>query len=172
MAICNLLEIVQHANMFIQVLCHSKKKCNGSSLVYLLQFFFIFRLSNDRVKNFAMNSSKSAQDVLRCHLCETPVPPLCCDVCQIYLCKVCAGEHILDESTRHLVVPIKQTLSALLYPKCLKHFSRNCELYCEQCIIPICLQCASSKEHRGHGVKTCLSVRNAKKKIQKQICKN
>ena len=62
----------------------------------------------------------------------------------------------MDESTEHKVVPIKTTLSALLYPKCLKHFSRNCELYCEQCIIPICVQCASSKEHRGHGFKDLL----------------
>nr|XP_022300974.1 uncharacterized protein LOC111109183 [Crassostrea virginica] len=40
-----------------------------------------------------MDPSNSAQDVLRCHLCETPVtpvPPLCCEVCHIYLCKVCA----------------------------------------------------------------------------------
>ncbi|XP_078340485.1 uncharacterized protein LOC111106488 [Crassostrea virginica] len=112
-----------------------------------------------------MNPSKSAQDVLRCHLCETPVPPLSCDICQIYLCKVCAGEHILDESTRHLVVPIKQTLSALLYPKCLKHSSRNCELYCEQCIIPICVQCVSSEEHRGHGFKDLLECVEHKREI-------
>ena len=103
-----------------------------------------------------MNPNKSAQDVLRCHLCETLVPPICCEVCHIYLCKVCAGEHLLDESTEHKVVPIKQTLSALLYPKCLKHSSKNCELYCEQCTFPICVLCASSKEHRGHGFKDLL----------------
>ena len=133
----------------------------------LLQFF-IFRVSNKRVKNFVMNPSKSAQDVLRCHLCETPVPPLCCEVCDIYLCKVCAGEHILDESTRHFVVPIKQTLSALLYPKCLKHSSKNCELYCEQCTIPICVQCASSQEHRGHGFKDLLECVECKKEASQK----
>ncbi|XP_022296835.1 uncharacterized protein LOC111106453 [Crassostrea virginica] len=111
-----------------------------------------------------MNPSKSGQDVLRCHLCEIPVPPLCCHICHIYLCKVCAGEHILDESTKHLVVPIKQTLSALLYPKCLKHSSRNCELYCEQCTIPICVQCVSSEEHRGHGFKDLLECVQRKRK--------
>ena len=108
-----------------------------------------------------MNPSKSAQNVLWCHLCETPVPPLCC--LSIYLCKVCAGEHILDESTRQLVVSIKQTLSVLLYPKCLKHSSRNCELYCEQCTIPICVQCASSKEHKGHGFKDLLECAERKR---------
>ena len=112
--------------------------------------FFIFRILNERVKNIVMNPSKSAQDVLRCHLCETPVPPLCCDVCQIYLCKVCAGEHILDESTGHKVVPIKQTLDALIYPTCSNHSAENCQLYCEDCTIPACVQCVTSKEHRGH----------------------
>nr|XP_022301028.1 E3 ubiquitin-protein ligase TRIM9-like [Crassostrea virginica] len=115
-----------------------------------------------------MNPSKSAQDVLRCHLCETPVPPLCCEVCDIYLCKGCAGEHILDESTRHFVVPIKQTLSVPLYPKCLNHSSKNCELYCEQCTIPICVQCASSKEHRGHGFKDLIEFVDRKKEASQK----
>ena len=115
-----------------------------------------------------MNHSKSGQDVLRCHMCETPVPPLCCEVCQIYLCKVCAGEHNLDESTKHFVVPIKQTLAVPLYLKCLKHSSKNCELYCEQCTIPICVQCASSKEHRGHGFKDLIECVDRKRKASQK----
>ena len=110
-----------------------------------------------------MNPTCSGQDVLRCHLCETPVPPLCCEVCQIYLCKGCVIEHMLDESTKHSVVPIKQTLFALLYPKCFNHSSKNCELYCEDCTIPICVQCASSKEHRGHRFKDLLECAKRKR---------
>ncbi|XP_078341805.1 uncharacterized protein LOC144627810 [Crassostrea virginica] len=115
-----------------------------------------------------MNTSKSAQDVLRCHLCETHVPPLCCEVCDIYLCKGCVADHILDESTRHSVVSINQTLSALLYPKCLKHSSKNCELYCKQCTIPICVQCASTQEHRGHGFKDLLECVERKKEASQK----
>ena len=100
-----------------------------------------------------MNPSNSAQDVLRCHMCESLVPPLCCEVCDVYMCKGCVADHILDESIKHSVVPIKQTLSSLQYPKCLQHSSRKCELYCDQCTIPICVQCASSQEHSGHGFK-------------------
>ena len=133
----------------------------------LLQFF-IFRVSNKRVKNFVMNPSKSAQDVLRCHLCETPVPPLCCDICHIYLCKVCASEHILDESTGHKVVPIKQTLAALIYPTCSNHSTENCQLYCEDCTIPACIQCVTSKEHQGHGFIDLLQCWEGKKEVLKK----
>ncbi|XP_065938715.1 E3 ubiquitin-protein ligase TRIM45-like [Magallana gigas] len=88
-----------------------------------------------------------AQDVLRCHLCETPVPPLHCDICHIYLCKACVGEHLLDLSKEHKVVPLEKRGSA---PKCSKHSTKLCELHCEQCNIPICTHCVSTGEHLGH----------------------
>ncbi|XP_052708361.1 tripartite motif-containing protein 2-like [Crassostrea angulata] len=88
-----------------------------------------------------------AQDVLRCHLCDTPVPPLYCDICHIHLCKTCVGEHILDESTDHKVVPFKKRG---LNPKCSKHSTQLCDLHCEQCNIPICVECISFDEHLGH----------------------
>lgn len=44
-----------------------------------------------------MNPSRSNQDVLRCHLCEVPVPSYHCDFCHTNLCKTCAGKHLLDE---------------------------------------------------------------------------
>ena len=114
-----------------------------------------------------MNTSKSAQDVLRCHLCKTPVPPLSCEVCGIYLCKACVADHFLDESSEHKVVSIKQTLSALRYPKCLQHSSKKCELYCEQCTIPMCVQCVSSKKHMGHRFVDLLKFVEGKKEVSK-----
>ena len=117
-----------------------------------------------------MNPSKSGQDVLRCSLCETPVPPLCCEACDIYLCKGCVVDHILDDSSEHKVVPIKQTLSAFIFPKCSTHSSKNCKLHCNQCTIPICVQCVSSKEHQGHiFVDLLKSVDSKKEEIKEDM---
>ncbi|XP_052709979.1 E3 ubiquitin-protein ligase TRIM71-like [Crassostrea angulata] len=99
-----------------------------------------------------MDPRRSAQDVLRCDLCETPVPPYYCDLCHVNLCKKCAGEHLLDETKEHKVVPIKQRRFTSNFPECQKHSLKQCELYCEHCDIPICVQCVSSGEHLGHNV--------------------
>ena len=118
-----------------------------------------------------MDPHYRAQDVLRCHLCETTVPQYHCDLCHFNLCKACAGTHLLDESREHKIVPIKQRQSpSPEYSKCSKHTTKHCELFCELCDFPICVQCVSSKEHKGHEIIDILiKVKNKKEELKNDI---
>ncbi|XP_065928099.1 tripartite motif-containing protein 3-like [Magallana gigas] len=97
-----------------------------------------------------MEPRSTAQDVVRCDVCDTPVPPLHCDFCQTNLCKACVGEHMLDLSKKHQVVPFKDRGSTPNYPICTKHSPKQCEIHCQQCDIPICAHCVSSENHKNH----------------------
>ncbi|XP_052706015.1 E3 ubiquitin-protein ligase TRIM71-like [Crassostrea angulata] len=114
-----------------------------------------------------MDPEYSLQDVVRCHLCETPVPPLHCVICNIHLCKDCEGKHLSDKSKQHKVVPFKYRR---FFPKCQKHSTKICDQYCEQCNIPICELCVSSKEHQTHDVEDILEILKCKQiLIQKDL---
>ncbi|XP_062622243.1 tripartite motif-containing protein 2-like [Saccostrea cucullata] len=114
-----------------------------------------------------MDPRFSAQDVLRCDLCETPVPPMYCDFCHVKLCKACVGEHLFDLSKEHKIVPFKQSESAYNYPKCATHINKPCELHCKKCNIPVCSFCVSDK-HNGHTFRNILQDFNAKKEEMKK----
>nr|XP_034333972.1 uncharacterized protein LOC117691619 [Crassostrea gigas] len=117
-----------------------------------------------------MDPRNSAQDVVRCTLCQDSVAPMYCEVCHIHLCKDCVEKHFSDSSKVHKVVPLKQYLTTLNYPKCRKHPTKQCELHCEQCDIPICVQCISSKKHLGHIQVDILKTFESKtEKLQKDL---
>ncbi|XP_078321302.1 uncharacterized protein LOC144621591 [Crassostrea virginica] len=97
-----------------------------------------------------MDPRYSAQDVVRCALCRDAVAPLYCNICHTHLCGDCVEKHFSDKSKVHNVVPLEQFLSTLNYPKCPTHPTKQCELQCEQCDIPICTSCISSGKHIGH----------------------
>jgi tripartite motif-containing protein 2/3 len=50
----------------------------------------------------------------------------------------------------------------MLTPKCPKHDDKNCEVYCEECDIPVCITCISSGKHNGHSLADLLDKINLK----------
>nr|XP_022309600.1 tripartite motif-containing protein 2-like [Crassostrea virginica] len=112
-----------------------------------------------------MDPPNTAQDIVRCDLCETPVPPMCCDICHVNLCKVCVGEHLSDDSKDHKVVPFHKRGSTINYPKCQKHPPKTCEVHCKHCNIPICASCFSSGDHDQHKKIDILEILTKKKEL-------
>nr|XP_022297221.1 uncharacterized protein LOC111106719 [Crassostrea virginica] len=104
----------------------------------------------------------SLQDVIRCDLCETPVPPKHCDICNIHLCEACVREHFSDESKEHYIVPFK--LRGIT-PQCTKHSTEVCTQLCTTCKTPVCPLCVASSEHKQHEKKDILTLFEAKRKL-------
>ena len=116
-----------------------------------------------------MDPQHSAQDIVRCDLCENPVPPMCCDICQINLCKSCVGEHLSDRSKEHKVVPFEERGSTINNPKCQKHSPKICELHCKHCNIPICTSSVSSGDHEHHKKVDILKILTKKKELIEKV---
>ena len=105
------------------------------------------------------------QDVIRCHICETPVPSMHCDICKIHLCKTCVGTHLSDKAKEHKIVPFKMRGTSTMCPK---HSSKVCKLYCKRCDFPICSLCISSREHEQHKKVEILRIIAGKKALIQQ----
>ncbi|XP_078330987.1 uncharacterized protein LOC144624840 [Crassostrea virginica] len=107
----------------------------------------------------------SLQDVIRCDLCESPVPPKHCDICHIHLCEACVGEHVSDQSKDHYIVPFK--LRGIT-PKCTKHSTEVCTQLCTTCNIPLCPICVASSEHKQHKKRDILTLFETKRKLMQK----
>ncbi|XP_062599592.1 uncharacterized protein LOC134261149, partial [Saccostrea cucullata] len=76
-----------------------------------------------------MDPCTSAQDVIRCDLCETAMVQMHCDTCLVNMCKACVGDHMVsDESQKHDIVRFALRKSTPLYPRCTSHVKERCEI--------------------------------------------
>ena len=107
----------------------------------------------------------SLQDVIRCDLCETPVPPKHCAICHIHLCETCVGKHLSEETKAHYIVPFKLRE---LTPECTKHSSVVCTLLCKTCNVPICTLCIAPGEHEQHLGQDILAFFETKMKLMQK----
>lgn len=103
------------------------------------------RMSADKGLNMA-------QDPVRCSLCPGVVV-IHCGSCQVNLCAQCLSTHIdRNKSLRHEIVPYT---SQLVKPeadiqKCQDHPKQQCDLFCQDCSVPICSRCLTGN-HKRHG---------------------
>ena len=104
----------------------------------------------------------SLQDVIRCDLCETPVPPKHCELCHIHLCEACVEKHLSDQSKDHYIVPFKQRG---FIPKCPNHSTKTCTIFCKDCNVSICKICSSFGEHVQHKKEDLLKAMAEKKEL-------
>ncbi|XP_062602495.1 E3 ubiquitin-protein ligase arc-1-like isoform X1 [Saccostrea cucullata] len=110
-----------------------------------------------------MDLQKSAQDVIRCDLCETAVVQMHCDFCDVNLCIPCIGRHVSDGYDKHKVVPFEERRTTLIFPRCTKHPTKICELQCNECNIPVCSLCSASIQHKKHDLLVLSEIYGAKK---------
>ncbi|XP_034337184.2 fer-related kinase 1 [Magallana gigas] len=91
-----------------------------------------------------------AQDIVRCNLCENPGDHLC-RLCQLTLCLECTPKHLSDKGTTHEIVGLTSQTSTDIVTRveCLDHSKSVCEIYCNDCLIPICAKCVIDK-HKQH----------------------
>ncbi|XP_065938414.1 E3 ubiquitin-protein ligase TRIM71-like [Magallana gigas] len=74
-----------------------------------------------------------------------------CNDCHLPMCEQCRDEHQKNEKTKnHEVVPYKQRKRQLPVEKCNIHPTKEMVILCEECQIPLCYKCTTTKEHRGH----------------------
>nr|XP_022341563.1 uncharacterized protein LOC111135625 [Crassostrea virginica] len=74
-----------------------------------------------------------------------------CNDCHRPLCEHCKDEHVKNPDTKfHEIVLYRHRKHQLPVEKCKLHPTRNVDIFCRECKIPICSKCSTMKEHRGH----------------------
>ena len=74
-----------------------------------------------------------------------------CNACHRPLCEQCRDQHQKSPNTKtHEIVIYRHHKHQLPMEICQDHPTRNKELFCRECSIPLCSKCSLMKEHKGH----------------------
>lgn len=75
-----------------------------------------------------------------------------CNSCERPLCSLCRDEHVKSSKTDyHDVVSHKhRRRQQLSVEKCKNHPSKDLDILCEECNVPLCSKCSTMPGHRGH----------------------
>nr|XP_022297076.1 tripartite motif-containing protein 5-like isoform X1 [Crassostrea virginica]XP_022297077.1 tripartite motif-containing protein 5-like isoform X1 [Crassostrea virginica] len=76
-----------------------------------------------------------------------------CNACHRPLCEQCRDEHQKSPNTKNQeIVLYRHRKHQLPVELCQDHPTRNKELFCRECSIPLCSKCSTMKEHKGHDI--------------------
>lgn len=74
-----------------------------------------------------------------------------CNPCHRKLCEECKDEHQRNPMTKpHEVVLFNQRKRQLPVKKCTLHPTRNIDILCKECNVPLCSKCSTMEKHQGH----------------------
>ncbi|XP_052685587.1 uncharacterized protein LOC128165251 [Crassostrea angulata] len=110
-------------------------------------------LSNPVVLDTVQNEPVIGQHYLEC--CTEDCGKNCqfyCNPCHRPLCEKCRDEHQNSPATKnHEVVSYRQRKRQLPVEKCKDHPSKDIDIICEDCQVPLCSKCAM-QDHRKHAL--------------------
>ncbi|XP_062583937.1 uncharacterized protein LOC134245682 [Saccostrea cucullata] len=74
-----------------------------------------------------------------------------CNSCHQQMCKQCRDNHLkISENMNHEVVLYQQRKRQLPVEKCKIHPTKDIDIFCEECNVPLCSKCSTMQDHRGH----------------------
>ncbi|XP_022342489.2 uncharacterized protein LOC111136144 [Crassostrea virginica] len=74
-----------------------------------------------------------------------------CNACHRPLCEQCRDEHLKSPDNQdHEIVFYRYRKHQLPVEKCKLHPTRNIDMLCTECQIPLCSKCSTMKKHKGH----------------------
>eukprot|EP00105_Crassostrea_gigas_P038824 XP_019922972.1 PREDICTED: uncharacterized protein LOC109618815 [Crassostrea gigas] len=108
-------------------------------------------LSKPAVSDIVQNEPIVSQHYLVCGIenCEKNCQ-FYCNLCHRPMCEQCRDEHQESPDTKnHEVVPYKQRRRQLPVEKCRDHPTKDIDMICEDCQIPVCSKCVI-QNHQKH----------------------
>ncbi|XP_062566262.1 uncharacterized protein LOC134228614 [Saccostrea cucullata] len=74
-----------------------------------------------------------------------------CNSCHHQMCKPCRDQHLkIAENKNHEVVLYQQRRRQLPVKKCKIHPTKDIDIFCKECNVPLCSKCSTMQNHRGH----------------------
>nr|XP_019928159.2 E3 ubiquitin-protein ligase TRIM71 [Crassostrea gigas] len=74
-----------------------------------------------------------------------------CNPCHQPMCKPCNDKHQKSPDTKnHEVVPYRHSKDQLPVEKCRDHPTKDLDILCDECNVPLCSKCSTMLVHRGH----------------------